>query len=97
MLSINAVKALEIGPASKEQRWKRHNDPFYMDEKGEVRKTNNAGGTLGGITAGRYLFPRGVQTGFDHEETAYGHTEKQEETEFEASGRHDLLFRARCR
>ena len=63
-----------------------------MDEKGEVRKTNNAGGTLGGITAGRYLFPRGVQTGFDHEETAYGHTEKQEETEFEASGRHDPLL-----
>lgn len=55
MLSINAVKGFEIGSgfAGTKMRGSQHNDVFYADKGGRVRtKTNNAGGTLGGISTG---------------------------------------------
>lgn len=94
MLSINAVKGFEIGSGFEgvKMRGSEHNDPFYMDEKGEVRaKTNNAGGTLGGITNGEDIYFRvafkPVATISKKQQTV--NTEKKEETELEASGRHD--------
>ncbi|CCF56767.1 hypothetical protein KAFR_0B04700 [Kazachstania africana CBS 2517] len=60
MLSIPASKGFEIGsgfqgvsiPGS------QHNDPFYMDEEtGRLRtKTNNSGGTQGGISNGENIY-----------------------------------------
>ena len=56
MLSINAVKGFEIGSGFEGTKSKgsEHNDIFYTDAHGDVKtKTNNAGGTLGGISNGQ--------------------------------------------
>ncbi len=58
MLSIPAVKGFEIGSGFAGARMfgSMHNDEFYIDESGNVAtKTNNAGGVLGGISAGTML------------------------------------------
>lgn len=55
MLSIGAVKGFEIGSgfSAAEMTGSEQNDAFYTDENGMVRKrTNHAGGVLGGITDG---------------------------------------------
>jgi len=55
MLSINAVKGFEIGSGFEGVKMKgsEHNDEFFIDSKGRVKtKTNNSGGTLGGISNG---------------------------------------------
>ncbi|MEZ4500610.1 MAG: chorismate synthase [Thermomicrobiales bacterium] len=55
MLSIPAVKAVEIGAgfAVTKKRGSESNDGFTV-ENGRVRTlTNNAGGTLGGLTPAR--------------------------------------------
>jgi len=61
MLSIPATKGVEIGRgfAAVTMRGSTHNDAFYMDESGRVRtRTNNAGGTLGGISSGETVVAR---------------------------------------
>lgn len=61
MLSIPATKGVEIGHgfAAVNLRGSQHNDPFYMDERGRVRtRTNNAGGTLGGLSNGEQIVVR---------------------------------------
>lgn len=58
MLSIPAVKAIEIGEgfAVTRSSGSQANDSFYVDETGRVRtRSNNAGGTLGGLTTGEDL------------------------------------------
>ncbi len=58
MLSIPASKGFEIGAgfASARMKGSEHNDPFDVDEEGNVyTKTNFAGGTLGGISTGAPL------------------------------------------
>ena len=58
MLSIPAVKAIEIGEgfAVTRSSGSKANDSFYVDESGRVRtRSNNAGGTLGGLTTGEDL------------------------------------------
>lgn len=60
MLSIHATKGVEIGRgfAAVSMRGSEHNDAFYMDE-GRVRtRTNNHGGTLGGISSGEPIVAR---------------------------------------
>jgi chorismate synthase len=60
MLSIPAVKAVELGQGFDvvRSRGSEANDSFYM-ENGRVRtKTNNAGGTLGGISSGEDIVVR---------------------------------------
>ena len=55
MLSLPATKGFEIGSGFAGTRMfgSQHNDIFYVDENKKVRtKTNNAGGTLGGMTSG---------------------------------------------
>lgn len=57
MLSIPAVKGVEIGMGfdAVTLRGHQHNDGFYM-ENGRVRTiSNNAGGTLGGISSGEQI------------------------------------------
>jgi chorismate synthase len=60
MLSIPAVKAVEIGEgfAVTRSRGSQSNDSFYV-ENGKVRtRTNNAGGTLGGLSSGEEIIVR---------------------------------------
>jgi chorismate synthase len=60
MLSIPAVKAVEIGEgfAVTRSRGSRSNDSFYLED-GRVRtRTNNAGGTLGGLSNGEEIVVR---------------------------------------
>ena len=55
ILSIGAVKGFEIGDgfAVAESKGLMNNDAFYYDENGNVqKKTNHAGGILGGISDG---------------------------------------------
>ncbi len=55
MLSIGAVKGFELGSGFDAAllTGTEQNDPFYTDEAGNIRKrTNHAGGVLGGMTDG---------------------------------------------
>ncbi len=61
MVSINATKGFEFGSGfdGVKMRGSQHNDEFYVSEKGQIRtRTNNAGGTLGGITTGENIYFR---------------------------------------
>lgn len=61
MMSINAVKGFELGSGfgGVGMRGSQHNDEFYTDTAGRVRtRTNNAGGTLGGISNGEDIYFR---------------------------------------
>jgi chorismate synthase len=93
MMSINAVKGFDIGSgfASAHMRGSVHNDPFYTDENGRIRtKTNNAGGTLGGISNGEDIYFRvalkPVSTIKKRQQTV---NMQAREINLEASGRHD--------
>ncbi len=93
MLSINAVKGFEIGSgfAGVSMRGSEHNDAFTIDPRGRVRtKTNNAGGTLGGISNGETIYFRvafkPVATIGREQQTI---TAGKKEVTLAASGRHD--------
>lgn len=93
MLSINAVKGFEIGSgfAGVIGRGSEHNDPLYADENGTVHtKTNNAGGTVGGISNGEEIYFRvafkPVSTIAKEQETM---NRNKETVKLSASGRHD--------
>lgn len=93
MMSINAVKGFEIGSgfAGVAMRGSEHNDEFYKDNKGNIQtKTNNAGGTLGGISNGQDIYFRvaikPVSTIHKKQKTV---NIRGQEVELEAAGRHD--------
>jgi chorismate synthase len=92
MLSINAVKGFEIGSgfAGVSMRGSQHNDQFEIRD-GKVRtRTNNAGGTLGGISSGETIHFRvaikPVSTISTRQSTI---TTAGKAVTVEASGRHD--------
>ncbi len=93
MLSINAVKGFDIGLGFESVGLKgsQHNDQFVSDHDGHVHtKTNNAGGTLGGISNGEMVYFRvvfkPVATIGQKQNTV---TTSGESVTVEASGRHD--------
>lgn len=93
MLSINAVKGFEIGSgfAGTKLKGSMHNDEFYMDKNGKIRtKTNNAGGTLGGISNGETIYFRvafkPVSTIKKEQKTV---SRNKKEVNLQAAGRHD--------
>jgi chorismate synthase len=93
MLGINAVKGFEIGSgfAGVSLKGSAHNDPLIVDEEGKVGfATNNAGGTLGGISSGQDLNFRvafkPVSTISKEQKTV---TAEGEEATLKAIGRHD--------
>lgn len=93
MVSINAVKGFDIGSGfgGADMRGSEHNDEFYADSNGKIRtKTNNAGGTLGGITDGEDIYFRiaikPVSTISKKQKTL---NLENQEVELEATGRHD--------
>lgn len=93
MLSINAVKAFEIGSgfAGVCLRGSQHNDAFYTDEEGRVRtRTNHAGGVLGGISNGEDIhFRLAVKPTSTIRHTQQTVTRGGEATSLAATGRHD--------
>ncbi|HLJ59465.1 MAG TPA: chorismate synthase [bacterium] len=61
MMSINAMKGVEIGEGFTEARLPgsaAHDEIFYDPERGFYRATNQAGGTEGGMTTGEPLVVR---------------------------------------
>lgn len=93
MVSINAVKGFEIGSGFEgvKMRGSTHNDEFYTDQTGRVRtRTNNAGGTLGGISNGETIYFRvafkPVSTIQKKQQTVDSSLNPKT---LEASGRHD--------
>ena len=61
MFGIPAVKGLEFGAgfAAASMRGSEHNDPYRMDESGNITTTtNHAGGILGGISTGQPIVLR---------------------------------------
>ena len=93
MLSINAVKGFEIGLGfgAVHLRGSQHNDPFVIDEDGEVAThSNNAGGVLGGISSGETITCRvafkPVATIAKEQDAV---TTSGKPTKLAASGRHD--------
>ena len=61
MVSINAMKGVEIGRGFEEARLSgsaAHDEIFYEDGRGFFRRTNQSGGTEGGMTTGEPLVVR---------------------------------------
>lgn len=93
MLSINAVKGFDFGSGFRgiSLKGSQHNDEFYTDNNGKIRtKTNNAGGTLGGISNGETIHFRvaikPVSTIRKKQNTV---NRNKQSVELEATGRHD--------
>ena len=93
MMSINATKGFEFGSgfAGARLAGSEHNDEFYVATDGKIRtKTNNAGGTLGGITTGENIHFRvafkPVSTIMKKQQTV---NKNKKTVELEARGRHD--------
>lgn len=93
MLSINAVKGFDIGSGFDcvNSKGSEHNDHFITDaNKGTSTKTNNAGGTLGGISTGEEIVFRvafkPVATISKEQDTV---TVNNKPVKLSASGRHD--------
>jgi chorismate synthase len=63
VMSIHAVKGVEIGPGFEMARTpgsRAHDEIRYSDERGYYRETNRAGGTEGGVTNGEPVVVRGA-------------------------------------
>ena len=60
MMSINAVKGIEIGAGFRvaERRGSENNDPWIYEQERIRTRSNNAGGILGGITTGEEIVVR---------------------------------------
>ena len=93
MLSINAVKGFEFGSGfdGVSMRGSEHNDSFIIDSKKKIKtSTNNAGGTLGGITTGEDIYFRvafkPVATISKSQKTV---TTSAKQATLSAAGRHD--------
>lgn len=95
VMSIGAVKGFEIGSGFSASRacGSKNNDSFVADEKGNVsKKTNNAGGILGGISDGSDIILRAAfkptPSIFSRQETI---NKEHENIEIEIKGRHDPI------
>jgi len=63
VMSIHAVKGVEIGPGFEMARTpgsRAHDEIYYAPDRGFFRETNRAGGTEGGVTNGEPLAVRGA-------------------------------------
>ncbi len=94
MMSLPATKGVSFGRGfeAAAMNGSDHNDPFYYDDAGRIRtRSNNAGGTLGGITTG---MPLRVEVAFKpassiaQEQTTIDLATGQEAT-LAVEGRHD--------
>ncbi len=92
VMSIGAVKAVEIGDgvAVSTATGSENNDAFAMDGDRVVKKTNHAGGILGGISDGSRILVRAsvkpTPSIFREQDTV---NKSGEETKLTIAGRHD--------
>lgn len=95
LMSIGAVKAVEIGDGTlvSASKGSENNDAFVMTENGITKKTNHAGGILGGISDGTDILLRAhfkpTPSIFSKQETV---NQKGENIEIEIKGRHDPII-----
>ncbi len=96
IMSIGAVKGVEIGSGfnAAEMTGHQHNDFYQYGEVGEIEKlTNNAGGTLGGITDGSEILLRAaVKPTPSIEKTQPTVNKTGENIELNIHGRHDPVI-----
>lgn len=94
VMSIGAVKAVEIGDgiAVTSRKGSENNDAFYADHGMVKKKTNHAGGILGGISDGSDIILRAhfkpTPSIFQKQQTV---TNTHENTQLEIRGRHDPI------
>lgn len=94
IMSIGAVKAVEIGDgfAVSGAKGSENNDAFVMQNHKVVKKTNHAGGILGGISDGSDIILRAhfkpTPSIFQKQETV---NKSGENIEVEIKGRHDPI------
>lgn len=99
VMSIGAVKAVEIGDGILVQRAKgsENNDAFRIENGKPIKATNHSGGTLGGISDGGDIL---VRASFKPTPSIYKKqqtiTSSHEETEIEIKGRHDPIIGPRA-
>lgn len=96
VFSIGAVKGFEMGDGflASFAKGSENNDPFFYDEKGNVcKKTNHAGGILGGMSDGSPIVFRAAikptPSIFQKQETI---NRKGENIEIAIQGRHDPII-----
>lgn len=93
VMSINAVKAFEIGSgiACSTLPGSLYNDAFYKDESGKVgKKTNHSGGILGGLSDGSPIVLRAhFKPTPSIAQTQHTLTRDLEEVTIAIEGRHD--------
>lgn len=95
VMSVGAVKGVEIGDgfAAAQSSGSRNNDPFFS-EKGRIcKKSNHAGGTLGGMSDGSRLILRAaVKPTSSIARTQQTVSVYGENTEITVLGRHDPVI-----
>lgn len=95
IMSIGAVKAVEIGDGiqTAAANGSTNNDAFYLKEGKIAKKTNHAGGILGGISDGSDIILRAyvkpTPSIFSAQETV---NTSMEEIELKIKGRHDPII-----
>ena len=96
VVSIGAVKGFEIGDgfAAAKSNGSYNNDSFCKGEDGKVKKrTNHAGGTLGGMSDGsKVIFRAAFKPTPSIAQAQKTVTKEGEETEIEIKGRHDPII-----
>lgn len=95
VMSIGAVKGVEIGDGFRAASsvGSKNNDPFYTDGKKVYKKTNHAGGSLGGLSDGSTLVLRAaVKPTSSIAKPQNTVNEAGENTEIVVKGRHDPLI-----
>ena len=95
LLSIGAVKAVEFGDGIKAARLNgsQNNDAFFMENGTVKKKTNHAGGILGGMSDGDTLVMRAsVKPTPSIAQPQQTVTENGEDTELVIHGRHDPII-----
>lgn len=95
MLSIGSVKGFEIGSGFSASRSKGslNNDAFCMDEGKIVKKTNHAGGVLGGMSDGSpVLFRVAIKPTPSISSMQHTVTSGLEDTQISIHGRHDPVI-----
>ena len=95
MMSIGAVKAVEIGDGTEvsSKKGSENNDAFLMKDNHVIKATNHAGGILGGISDGSDIVIRAhvkpTPSIFQTQQTV---TQSGEEIELQIKGRHDPII-----
>lgn len=96
IMSIGAIKGIEFGSGfmAAKSTGSQNNDPFIIDENGNISKvTNNAGGLLGGLSDGtEIVFRAAVKPTSSIAMTQKTVNKAGENIEINIKGRHDPLI-----